>query len=182
MSMFLSHALGIKQRIINAGIHYLFLEEWNVSLWGKISEKTFRSLEKQKVFEEDTSKRLSNLLESITNPALKLYLHTIIMDTMKHADLYQLIIGLNKEALMGKVNKERLLKELETHIENEKAMTKKAAEIRDSMEDDNIKKIISSIFRDERRHHKMLQEISKTVIKEGEDWNRYFYEAMKDYP
>jgi rubrerythrin len=153
-----------------------------MSLWGKINEKTFRSLEKQKVFEEDTSKRLSDLLESITNPALKLYLHTIVMDTKKHADLYQLIIGLNKEALIGKVNKERMLEELETHIENEKMMMKKALEIRDSIEDDKVKKIISSILRDERRHHKMLQEISKTIIKEGEDWNRYFYEAMKDYP
>jgi ribonucleotide reductase beta subunit family protein with ferritin-like domain len=153
-----------------------------MSLWDKINEETISSLEKQKSFEDDTSKRLNNLLEFITNPAVKLYLHTIIMDTKKHADLYQMIIGLNKESLIGKVNRKKMLKELKTHIENEEAMMKKVKEIRDSIKDDNIKKIISSIQRDERRHHKMLQDISNTIIKEGEDWNRYFYEAMKDYP
>jgi rubrerythrin len=153
-----------------------------MSVWGNIDEETIRSLEKQKDFEEDTSKRLNNLLELLTNPTVKLYLHTVIMDTKKHADLYKIIIGLNKEALIGKVNREKMLKELETHIETEKAMIKKATEIRDSIEDDNIKKIINNILRDEIRHHKMLQEISNTIIKEGEDWNRFFYDAMKDYP
>ena len=45
-----------------------------------------------------------------------------------------------------------------------------------------FKKIIERILEDEERHHKVLREILKILQEEGEDWNRYFYEIIQDFP
>jgi len=153
-----------------------------LEIWNKIDDKSLESLKKQKALEEETVKRLTPLYEKLKNPLVKLYMHRIILDTKKHANMYQTLIEMNTRALIGKVNVELMNKELKTHIEEENKMLKGAIEISSMIKDEVFKKAFDRIVKDERQHHKILSELSGILKKEGEDWNKYFYEIMQDFP
>ena len=153
-----------------------------MSLWMKIDEETVKKLKEQRDFEEHTANRLGTLSDSVTNSAVKMFLQGIISDTTKHANMYQTLIDLNEKALLGKINREMMNKELNAHITEENKMLNRAIEISKSLDDVNFKALLERIVEDERRHHSLLKELYEIIKKEGEDWNRYFYEIMKDYP
>ena len=88
--------------------------------WQKVNDTTLEMLKEQKAFEDKVAKRLTSLYNSMENPLVKLYFHRIILDTMRHCDTYQTLIDLNKRALVGEASKEKMTRELVTHIEEEK--------------------------------------------------------------
>lgn len=55
-------------------------------------------LKEQKAFEDETVKRLTPMYNSAENPLVRLFIHRIILDTMKHSDTYQTLIDLNTRA------------------------------------------------------------------------------------
>ena len=70
--------------------------------WEILDEDTLSKIKKQKEFEDLTAKKLTPLYESAQNPVIKLFIHSIILDTMRHSDTYQMLIDLNSSAVMGK--------------------------------------------------------------------------------
>ena len=57
-------------------------------------------LKKQKAFEEETVKRLTPFYNSMKHPLVKSFIHRIILDTMKHSDMYQTLIDINERVLI----------------------------------------------------------------------------------
>jgi rubrerythrin len=153
-----------------------------LSIWQKIDNNILAMLKEQKAFEEETVKRLTPFYNSMKHPLVKSFIHRIILDTMKHSDMYQTLIDINERVLVGDIDRNVMFKELSTHVKEENEMVNRAITISKSIKDENFKKLIESIIEDERRHHKILEELFKIIKIEGEDWNRYLYNIMKDYP
>ena len=97
--------------------------------WEIFDEDTLSKIKKQKEFEDLTAKKLTPLYESAQNPVIKLFIHSIILDTMRHSDTYQMLIDLNLSAVMGKESKDIGEKEIKSHIAEEAIMLKQTKDI-----------------------------------------------------
>ena len=106
--------------------------------WEILDEDAFNKIKKQKDFEDQTVKKLTPIYESAQNPVIKLFIHNIILDTMRHSDTYQMLIDLNSTAVMGKESQEIGEKELASHIKEEAKMLKQAKDISDVVKDKKI--------------------------------------------
>jgi ribosomal protein L20 len=147
-------------------------------VWKKVDDKSLEMLKEQKAFEDETAKRLIPLYNSVKNPFVRLFIHRIVLDTMKHSDTYQTLIDLNKRVVIGDVDRKTMAEELTTHIKEENRMLKQAEKISGTIEDKNFRQILEQIVEDERQHHKILQQLFEILKKEGLDWNRYLYDMF----
>jgi len=147
-------------------------------LWEKVDDRTLEVLKQQKAFEDETVKKLSPLYNSATNPFVRIFIHRIILDTMKHSDIYQTLIELNRRVALGEIDRKKMTEELTMHIKNESKMLDRAKEISRTLKDENFRKILEHIIDDEIQHHRILQDIFEIIKKEGEDWNRYLYDMF----
>ena len=116
--------------------------------WEVLDENTLSKIKKQKDFEDETAKKLTPLYESAKNPIIKLYIHSIILDTMRHSDTYQMLIDLNDRAQMGEESTNLGEKELKNHITEEAKMLAQTGQISKSVKDKRIKQILSGILED----------------------------------
>ena len=146
-----------------------------MGIWKKLDDETLNMMKEQKAFEDETVEKLTPFYKSVQNPLVKHFLHRIILDTEKHSDTYQLLIDLNRRAVVGEVDRKEMSGELTHHIGNESRMMDNAAKIVYRIQDKSSKKILEEILNDERQHHKILQDLYEILEKEGEEWNRYLY-------
>jgi len=150
--------------------------------WEKVDDLTLTRLKKLKAFEDRVAKGLTFWQESIKNPFVKLFIHRIILDTMKHSDTYQMLIDLNERAFIGEASRETMTTEIAAHVKEESRMLEQAKKIRHSIKDKKFKQILEQIIEDEKKHHKILQELSDILKKEAAEWNRYLYEMSTGFP
>ena len=108
--------------------------------------------------------------------------HSIILDTMRHSDTYQLLIDLNSSAQMGKESQNLGEEELTGHIKEEAIMLKQMTDISEVVEDKKIKHLILGILEDEQKHHRVLKELLEVVKKESVQWDAYLYDLITDFP
>ena len=150
--------------------------------WEILDENTLNKIKKQKDFEDETSKKLMPLYESAKNPIIKLYIHSIILDTMRHSDTYQMLIDLNDRAQISEESAKLGEQELERHIAEEAKMLAQTVQISKSVKDKRIKKIIQNILEDEQKHHRVLSELMKILKKESKEWDAYLYDLISGFP
>jgi len=150
--------------------------------WEILDEKALSKIKQQKDFEDQTAKKLTPLYESAQNPVIKLFLHSIILDTMRHSDTYQMLIDLNTSALMGKESEDIGQKELTDHIKEEAKMLKQAKDISEVVKDKKIKQLILNILEDEQKHHRVLKEVLEILNKESKEWDAYLYDLITGFP
>jgi hypothetical protein len=67
--------------------------------WEIFDQTVLDKIKQQKEFEDQTVEKLTPIYMSAKNPLIKLYIHGIILDTMKHSEAYQLLIDLNSSAV-----------------------------------------------------------------------------------
>ena len=149
-----------------------------MGIWEKVDENTLELLKQQKAFEDETAEKLNTLYDSTSNPFVRLFIHRIILDTMRHSDIYQTLIDLNRRVLIGEIDRSLMTGELTSHIKDESKMLDRAEEIGRSIKDASFKKILERVIEDEKQHHRILKELFEILKREGEDWNRYFYDMM----
>jgi rubrerythrin len=150
--------------------------------WEILDEDAFNKIKKQKDFEDQTAKKLTPLYESAQNPVIKLFLHCIILDTMRHSDTYQMLIDLNSTAVMGKESQEIGEKELASHISEEAKMLKQAKDISKVVKDKKVKHLILNILEDEQKHHRLLTDLLGILKKEAVEWDAYLYDLYRRLP
>jgi len=150
--------------------------------WEILNEDALSKIKKQKDFEDQTAQKLAPLYESSQNPVIKLFIHSIILDTMRHSDTYQMLIDLNSSALMGKESKDIGEEELVSHIKEEAKMLKQAKDISEVVEDKKIKQLILGILEDEKKHHRVLTELLEILKKESAEWDAYLYDLITGFP
>lgn len=165
----------IKQ--IEAGYCEVLVLSWKV-----LDESTLKKIKEQKDFEDQTAKKLTPLLQSTKNPLIRLYLHSIILDTMRHSDTYQMILELNDTALVGQQSQALGKQELDEHINEEAKMLKQTQEIIQTTEDPKIKQLLQGILEDEQKHHRTLTNILDILQKESTEWNKYLYDLIEGFP
>jgi len=149
----------------------------------KMKREIIEKLKEQKVLEDEMAKRLTTFYDSTKNPLVKLFIHWIILDTMKHSDIYQTVIALNSGVTVGDIEKDKMTMELRTHISEELEMLKRSEEIGAEIKDRNTKKLFDIVIDDERRHHQILVELLNIIEKvdemSREDWYRQLYNVTK---
>jgi hypothetical protein len=150
--------------------------------WKILEEDLLNKIKKQKEFEDQTAKKLSPIYEAAKNPIIKLFIHSIILDTMRHSDTYQMLLELNSGALIGDESKSLGQKELATHIQQEAKMLKQARDISEVVADKKIKQLVLNILEDEKKHHRVLKEILEILNKESKEWDTYFYNLITGFP
>jgi len=150
--------------------------------WEILDENALSKIKQQKDFEDQTAKKLTPLYESAKNPVIKLFIHRIILDTIGHSDIYQMIIDLNSSAQMGKESKDIGEKELKNHIKEEAKMLKQAKDISEAVKDKKIKQLILNILEDEKKHHRILTELLDILEKEAVLWDAYLYDLITGFP
>ncbi len=150
--------------------------------WEVLDENMLSKIKKQKDFEDETSKKLTPLYESAKNPIIKLYIHSIILDTMRHSDTYQMLIDLNERAQIGEESAKLGEQELKSHITEEAKMLAQTEQIIKSVKDKRIKQILLDILEDEKKHHRVLSELMNILKKESKEWDAYLYDLMTGFP
>jgi rubrerythrin len=150
--------------------------------WEKFDEDTLNKIKKQLEFEEKTAKKLMALSEAAKNQLIKALLHSIVLDTTKHAETYRMMLDLNEKAVMGKESKGLGKAEIASHLREEALMLKQAKEISKAVKDENIKQVLKNILEDEKKHHRILQQLMGMFEKESEEWDAYLYDLITGFP
>ena len=150
--------------------------------WKILEEDALNKIKKQKEFEDQTAKKLTPLYESAKNPVIKLFIHSLILDTMRHSDTYQMLLDLNSSAQMGDESKDIGQKELTIHIKEEAQMLKQTKDISEVVKDKKIKQLILNILEDEQKHHRVLKEVLEILNKESKEWDAYLYDLITGFP
>jgi hypothetical protein len=150
--------------------------------WKILEEDALNKIKEQKEFEDQTAKKLTPLYESAVNPIIKLFIHSLILDTMRHSDTYQMLLDLNSSAQMGDESKDIGQKELTIHIKEEAQMLKQTKEISEVVKDKKIKQLILNILEDEKKHHRVLKEVLEILNKESKEWDAYLYDLITGLP
>ncbi len=127
---------------------------------GSELEKLLRD---QIALEKNTADVLSSTVQKTKNSIVKLFLDRLILDSLKHADMLQALIDLNAGTLVTIVDKEDMRTSLEKHVEQEEKMLNRLEEILERAEDPKAKSLLKQIAEDERRHHTILEEVTRIV-------------------
>ncbi len=135
-----------------------------------------RLFEQQMMLERDTAKSFRNMARKTKNPIPRLLFKEIELDTAKHAHMYATLIDLSAGATVSKVERYDMRKELDRHVKNEKRMLVQARRIARTLRNPQMKPLLQAILADERRHHKALSTLLRTVaveekISEDDWWN-----------
>lgn len=132
---------------------------------------------KQMMFERRTAKSLRAMGAKTRNTVPKLLFKGIELDTAKHAYMYATLIDMAAGATVSKVEHYEMRQELERHVASEKVMLLQAQRIVGTLTDPRMKPLLKAILADERRHHKVLSLLLKTIAVEEkvseDDWWEY---------
>ena len=130
-------------------------------------------LRDQMVLEKKTAEVLSSTVQKAKNSVVRLFLNRLVLDSLKHADMLQALIDLNAGTIVTMVNKEEMKDSLERHVVQEKEMLDRLERILEKVEDPKAKSLLKQIAEDEKRHHRILYEVTKIVSWRGatdEQW------------
>lgn len=115
------------------------------------------------VLEKKTAEALGSTVQKTKNSIVKLFLDRLVLDSLKHADMLQALIDLNSGTLVTMVDKEEMKESLETHVLQEKEMLRRLENILEKVEDPKAKSLLKQIAEDEKRHHRILDEVTKIL-------------------
>jgi len=120
-------------------------------------------LRDQMALEKKTAEVLSSTAQKAKNSVVKLFIDRLVLDSLKHADMLQALIDLNAGTLVTVLDKEDMKTSLEKHVEQEKEMLNRLERILEKVEDPKAKSLLKQIAEDERRHHRILDEVTRIV-------------------
>ncbi|MBS7644789.1 MAG: hypothetical protein QW569_03070 [Candidatus Bathyarchaeia archaeon] len=131
-------------------------------------------------FEGEVAERLGSLMNRVRNNIIRLLLHTLILDSMKHASIIRALLDAAQGVHIAEADKRILKEELSRHISEEEAMLGKVKDVAEKVEDVDVKAILNQISLEEERHHKSLKQllsILDRVDQVGDDeWWKYMNE------
>lgn len=136
-------------------------------------------LKEQLVLERKTIASMDKQVRRTKNRIIRLLLHGIVLDSMKHIDMLETMIDLLTGSVVPEAERDELGKELKRHIEIEKDSLDRLEGVIKKTEDKGVRFLLQNIASDERRHHTVLDQIISTLAV-GEDitdmdWWDYLY-------
>ncbi len=135
-------------------------------------------LDEQRRIEIEVANSLEETLKMTENKIVKLLIHSIIMDSFKHADILEALKDISKGYILSHVEKYEVKKGIEKHIAEEEKMLGKITELVEKVENPKFKNLLVQIQAEEDRHHETLNQLYMVLDKIGdfseEDWWDYF--------
>jgi hypothetical protein len=151
----------------------------------EVDTKTVNKLKDLARVEEDYSVKLDTEVRGYGNEILREIIESVAIDSKKHAGLYKACAAvLEKNSLsITDVEYEELTKTMEKHITIEANMIKMVDEMITNIKDDRVRMMLQHIKDDEIRHHNLLRNIAKMVVKqelllEQDVWNQLFRDVL----
>jgi len=148
-----------------------------------MDEELIGMLKEQRAFEQNTADSLTASVNRTKNSVVRLFLNRLVLDSLKHADLLQVLIDLNTGAIVSDIDKYRMKKELSKHVLNEKEMLSRAQAILGKIEDERTRGLLRQIIADEQKHHKILNELLRIIETieniRDEDWWELYYDRAE---
>lgn len=132
----------------------------------KADDSVAKLVEKQKVSEEGMVKAVQALEAKVHSEAARLILTELRFDSMKHASICDEILKVAAKTEPDRLWDARIdnyvdmlvvKKELERHVNLEKAMLKDVENVVAKTKDEAIKLLFSHIAEDEKKHHKNIE-------------------------
>ena len=139
-------------------------------------DELLEMLRKNREIELTNVKMVQEKEEQFKSAGVRLTLYQIRTDSAKHAQIYQTLIDLIKEGTskylwdyridryVGQIATDRVLQE---HVELEKEMIRGTEEAVKRTDDLGMKMLLRHIVDDEKRHHKMLMDVIKSLLQLG---------------
>ena len=123
-------------------------------------------LKEQVKIENQIVKSLDESIVEIENPAVKGVLKGISLDSMKHAQMYIAAIELMKASkALSQLELDKQKSLIEKHIKMEMKLISRISEKISKIKDEKVKLLLDAILSDEKRHHKLLMQVLKIIVR-----------------
>jgi rubrerythrin len=142
-------------------------------------------LENMVALEKTLASGLSASVEKLSNVVVREILKSIAHDSQKHAGLYVAILNLTegRNPAIIEEDYERLRTIIERHIGVEEKMIQEVKQLLDTEKDSRVKHLLLEIHQDEDRHHILMRNILKAVIKHETIFEKDVWDMLwKDAP
>ncbi len=110
---------------------------------------------------------LNKSLPEVDNPSVKAVLKGISLDSVKHAEMYAsaatLLTTVSKALTQENLDKQKDL--VEKHIQLEAELIEKIGRTLPNVKDKKVKLLLSAILSDEKRHHALLKQVLKILVR-----------------
>ena len=144
------------------------------------SEKIVTFLNQLIEIENQIVKSLDESLVEIENPAVKEVLKGISLDSVKHAEMYSAAIELMRKTLKAlsqrELDKQRSL--IEKHIKMEATLIRRISEMLPQIKDEKVKILLNAVLSDEKRHHELLKQVLKIIVRGETITEEEWFDAM----
>ena len=143
----------------------------------KEQERFFRE---QMKLEEEIVQSMNQALRKLTNPVVSGILKGISLDSMKHGSIYQAAIEVaSGPPALTQEEFDRLRETVEKHIEYEEKVMDRLQQVMRKTDNAKLRFLLESILSDEKRHHKLLNEVIRIVVRgetiTEEDWWEFLW-------
>lgn len=107
-----------------------------------------------------------NSVKSVKNELIKELIHSIALDSKKHASIINSLITMNSsiQPFIEEEKYDELVKNVEEHIKLELEAIKTYKELIDQIENEEEKLLLQAIYQDELRHHILLKKILESIV------------------
>jgi rubrerythrin len=132
----------------------------------------------QVALERSTSKSIRELEDLTSNPVVKLLLAELRFDTEKHSKILQILLDMIESHEPSRAARSFWQKEtreyvdalaaknrLERHIAAETSMLRQVKAMMAKTDDDAVKMLFSHIMADEKKHHKIVEDLLQKAFK-----------------
>jgi rubrerythrin len=135
-------------------------------------------LKKQKQLELGHVEILGESIEDLKHPMARVILESIIYDSMKHAAITQALIDVEAGRAPMKLDVDlgpavNLHQSIKQHVRVERQMIELLGNIDDLVEDDRVQAFIDYLVEEEKRHHKLLNELSNLIDRDSISLDEY---------
>jgi rubrerythrin len=137
-----------------------------------------KKLIEQKSLELSHVKNLAPVAERTDHVLAKVIIQSIIHDSSKHADICQALIEVNAGELPHKLDLDMakavdLHQNIKQHINVESTMIERLDSMVKEAEDDRVAELLRYMLEDERRHHRVLTELSNLLDRDEAALDEY---------
>ncbi len=135
-------------------------------------------LKEQKKIELSHAETLGKSMKELKHPMVHVVLESIIQDSMKHAAIAQALIDVDAGMVPMKLDIDMgpavtLHQNIKQHVRVEENMIKTLGEINALVKDDRVKSFLDYWVAEEKRHHKMLSELSNLIDRDSVSLDEY---------
>jgi len=135
-------------------------------------------LKEQKKIEQSYVKALKPSVAKAKNKLVAALLESIVLDSMKHAAIYQALINVKGGETPSSMDIDmgvavELHQDIKQHIRVEAEMLSRVGVMARDAKDKRVKAMIQYILEDEKRHHSTLQALSNLIDQNSSAFEEY---------